>query len=175
MPNWIRGSLKLRGTYENIKRFFMDGIMVYRYDWETSSHIPQPQETWLEVYDEPDDFEIDILNDEWAHVEGTQRAFITNGTNIHIEKRQKLEASDDEPIIITVCEIQQAWSFKEDDWIDISKKYGVDLKLYGIEAGTGITEEMIIINGNLLQHKVYKYGHNYDQFLWDCPIPWFGG
>ena len=31
MPNWIEGSLKVRGNYENVKRFFLDGTNDYTY------------------------------------------------------------------------------------------------------------------------------------------------
>lgn len=30
MPNWIQGSLKVRGTYDNVKNFFIKGLNAYR-------------------------------------------------------------------------------------------------------------------------------------------------
>ena len=67
--------------------------------------------------------------------------------------------------------VRQAWDFPEEEWTEISKKYDVDLRLYGIERGMQFCQELEIIKGEVKLSKEKKY-KNWD---WECPFPYLGG
>lgn len=50
MPNWIEGTMKLRGKQEDIKRFFREGLD--QSDW------PDPKDRVDQVIDRSDDSEL---------------------------------------------------------------------------------------------------------------------
>ena len=100
----------------------------------------------------------------WTYVEDTKRAFISSGEILIYEDSSKNQ-------IIGTCRINQAWTFEEDDWIDISKKYNVDVRLYGLECGMCFGTEMEIRKGEVIFIKDIIY----DDWDWECPFPDMGG
>lgn len=168
MPNWIEGSLKVRGSYENVKRFFIEGLNSYEYDWETCTQKLMGKETWMDVsvYDEGEENEetdIEIKDKEWIYVENTARAFVIGGCCIYLHK--------DDCEVIGCAPIRQAWSFYTEGWKTVSKEYNVDIRLYGIECGMEFCQEVIIKGGELLADRKTKYLN----WMWDCPFPLMGG
>lgn len=169
MPNWIEGSLKIRGQYDNVKRFFSDGINVYRNELigENYYELVEPRETWLIMEESGEKGErelyLNIKDARWVYVEGTKRAFITS------EFIQARERTDGETVVC--CNIQQAWCFRERDWVNISNQYGVDIKLHGFESGMEFEQYVEVIDG------VCKYNREtkYNDWEWDCPFPRLGG
>ena len=159
MPNWIEGTMKLRGTREDIARFFREGL-------ETSNQ-PNPEDRKNQVTDSSgnDWFDFSFKNE--PYIRGTRRAFITD-SSVYME--------DDEGVVSV--DVKQAWAFDagsetEDlrKWKNISEKYNVDIRLYGIECGMQFTQEIIIVRGRKPIVNVKEY-ENWD---WDCPFPNMGG
>ena len=173
MPNWCSGSLKLRGQYENQVKFLTEGLNEYSYNWDDekqqSVEIVVPKDKWIRRIEEYEysgarGFDMEIEPGEWIYVEGTKRAFITS---------DYIEFTEENENIITI-EINQAWDFRVDDWINISKKYGLDIKLWGVDRGWGFMHEIEIVKGEVISD-ISKNWDNYNDFLWECPLPWLGG
>ena len=179
MPNWIEGSLKMRGSIDNILNFVKNGMAGYEYK-VTDQNIREPVEipinNWLDTqyYDEkdPGGSTLEFKNGlHWIYIKDTKRAFVNNDLwpYIHIYK------TPTDGIYIAVMAIKQAWGFEYDDWINISKKYKLDLKLYGIEGGMGFYDELNIIAGQLVKNESKVQCNDYSSFAWNCPFPWMGG
>lgn len=176
MPNWISGTLKVRGTYEDVKKFYTEGVSRYNTEWDSKTNqcnsIAIPKEKWMKVEEsgEPGSREcyISYLNGndygDWTYVEDTRRAFISSG-GIWIYEHSSKDQS------IGVCRINQAWGFEEGDWVDISKKYNVDVRLYGLECGMCFGTEIEIHKGKVIFIKDIVY----DDWSWECPFPDMGG
>lgn len=146
MPNWIEGTIKFRGNSENLKRFFAEGL--------EPSTLCFEHDQWNEV----------SIKDE-THIKGTQKAFIQN-----------CEVFWKETYSTISMPIKQAWSFAASDneldaWAEISKIYGLDIRLYGFECGMEFCEEVEIINGEITMRKKIEY----DDWVWECPMPSLGG
>lgn len=159
MPNWIEGTMKLRGKQEDIKRFFREGL--------DPSSWPDPKDRVDQVIDRSDDSELYFRFKNEPHIAGTRRAFITDDS-----------AGMWEPSGVVCVNVKQAWTFdggsSTDDlktWKAISDKYNVDIKLYGIERGMQFTQEVIIIRGKEPIVNETKY----DDWDWECPFPNMGG
>lgn len=159
MPNWIEGTMKLRGKREDIYRFFKEGL-------DPSSWAGESNKIEEQVFDHSGEEYLDFCFKDEPHIKGTRRAFITDGC-VYME--------EDEGVVCV--DVKQAWAFvlngTEDlqNWKDISEKYNIDIKLFGIECGMHYMQEVIIIRGK--KHVVNE--KRYEDWDWDCPFPNMGG
>lgn len=170
MPNWCEGSLKLRGDPMDILRFIQEGLNVYSYS-NSHDNTLLDKSKWMDVVEDTDSVEIYFDHDE-IYVEDTQRAFI-NLVYTGLAKREVYIDKHKNPEIC-VLHVSQAWSFREEDWIEIAKKYNLDIRLTGIEQGMGFMEDLIITKDGEVTDLSPSY-KNYDDFEWNCPIPFLGG
>lgn len=161
MPNWIEGTMKLRGKREDIKRFLDNEI-------EASSWFGEQNALEEQVKCDSDGsyFEYTFKNE--PHIKGTRRAFITDDY-LYMDK-------DEGTVSVN---IKQAWSFSvtEDDreldlWKDNAHKYNIDIKLFGIESGIEFCQEVIALKDS---DGVIKNVIQYEDWMWDCPFPEMGG
>ena len=159
MPNWIEGTLKLRGKQEDIRRFFREGLQ--------PSNWPKPEDRVGQIIDRSEENELYFEFNREPHIVGTRRAFITD------ESAYMSEESG-----VVCVNVKQAWAFCAgpnsndlETWEDISDKYDVDIKLYGIERGMEFTQEIIILRGE----KPIVNERQYENWDWDCPFPNMGG
>lgn len=164
MPNWIEGTLKLRGNSEDLKLFFWEGLEPSY----SSSDFDDEQRDISEFveYDFGKLGENDVLIRNQPHIIGTNRAFILD-CNVYWGIQNAI-----------ICmPIKQAWSFTADDdsrlheWERISKRFNLDIRLYGFERGARFCEEVEIIKGKTTIYKIIEY-NNWD---WECPMPLMGG
>lgn len=156
MPNWIEGTMKLRGKKENIMRFLDTEIVANGFGGDISKYVDRNISNGFVEYE--------FSND--PYVNGTKRMFVDE-SYIYME-------NEDECVCL---EIRQAWSFSpsgDEDlrlWEDFAKKYSIDIKLFGIECGMQFAQEMIAIRGE----KVINNRKHYENWVWDCPFPNMGG
>ena len=153
MPNWIEGTLKLRGPSENLKRFFREGL-------EPSQWLDEvrPLSDFVKCDFEDGYCEVEISD--LPHIIGTRRAFIT-GNYVYWDGAYDTVA----------IEVKQAWRFDADSYVEISKKYGLDVRLYGFECGGEFSQEIEVIGGKL----IYDNEITYENWKWECPMPNMGG
>lgn len=159
MPNWIEGTMKLRGKREDIKRFFREGL--------DASQWVKPEKLEEQVTDNSGDGWLEFLFKHEPHIKDTRRAFITDDY-AYMEK--------DEGVVCV--NVKQAWAFYTggeskdlENWKAISEKYNVDIKLFGIESGMQFTQEIVIVRGR----KPIVNEKQYEDWDWDCPFPGMGG
>ena len=161
MPNWIEGTMKLRGKREDIKRFLDNEL-------DTSSYYGEKRTLEEQVQCNSDDEYMEYTFKDEPYIKGTRRAFVTD---------DYLYMGEDEG---TACiKIKQAWSFSvtSDDrelelWKDNAHKYNIDIKLYGVESGTQFCQEVIALrNCDRVINNVIEY----EDWYWDCPFPNMGG
>lgn len=155
MPNWIEGTLKLRGESKDLKRFFDTGVQQPSYHFRDSLK----KEDFIKCdYCDGDNL-VEIKEDAW--IEGTQRAFVNE--DCFVEFGDGCE---------TVCiPIRQAWTFVAENWKNISEKYDLDVRLYGFEKGMEFSKEVEVIDGEITIDNEIKY----EDWDWDCPMPLMGG
>ena len=158
MPNWIEGTIKLRGQSENLKRFFKEGLAPSSYLGRT-----KPYEDFVKCDFDRAYCEVTIKNE--PHIVGTRRAFVQD-TYVYWDNSYET----------IVMPIKQAWAFITNDydekaWLDISKKYDLDIRLYGFECGMEFCQEIEIIGGEVTIDNDIKY----DDWYWECPMPHLGG
>lgn len=164
MPNWIKGTMKLRGKQKDIKRFFDEGL-------EPSSWFGEENKLDDQVKDESEDDYLEYSFKDEPHVIGTRRMFIQDETVTMYEEEG-----------ICTVPIKQAWSFSPDDYaeeklIKIADKFHLDIKLYGIECGVQFCQEILVLHGDKENTGVIRYNNviQYEDWEWECPFPNMGG
>lgn len=166
MPNWIEGTMKLRGKMSDIKRFIDEGICSYNFTGE----IKKPKSDYIKD-SSYDDTELDyhIFNE--PHVEGTRRMFIRD-SHIWMNK----------PEGVCCFNIKQAWSFTahgsdDEDLKTLADKYNVDIRLFGIECGMEFIQEVIVHHGHDSEKGKIVLNNciQFEDWEWECPFPDMGG
>jgi len=146
MPNWCEGTLKVRGTLENVRRFMEDGI-----DWTPSK---------LVVEDDGDElcFSTSGTGERW--IIGTNRHFIMCDEYMYFYEGHTL-----------FLHLKAAWYINAEELRTVCQEYGVDMKVQAYEKGMEFGQLVEIINGEIQRNEDIEY----DDYEWDCPCPTLGG
>ena len=149
MPNFAEGTIKLRGRAENIKS-------ALKYMFGAVGDITIEDDTDGEII-------TFTTTDSYFYINGTKRAFIDNDSfEIHL---------DDDFLIIELDNFNQAWRAIPEDYIEISEKFNVDIKIFTFEQGLEFTQEIEISKGKILKNTVLKDG----KYRWEVAFSNLGG
>jgi hypothetical protein len=175
MPNWAEGTIKVRGTKNQI-------IDYLKNVFEGSDFWGNDMKFEFESYGNNIIFRgIDELVDPKAarlifsrkhrfhalYFKNANRALIETENNIlRLSFRE-----DDEAVEIIEMPFKQAWSVNADEFAKLSKKYCVDLKIFVFENGREFTQEIEIVDGQITKNETRKY----DDYQWDVPFSKMGG
>lgn len=178
MPNWCEGSIRFRGTTENIKDIFNYIIEETlkeseRLNIENDKVKRDMQKLYLN--------QIDIIKSFIKH-----DAFYFINSN-HIDTKIHLPYSDrgfiklddarffetiDEDNMVLAIHYEQAWGFDIQTFINLANHFHVDIKALGFEAGMEVE----------LNYEVNRNGEIINQteteikdYPWDSINPTFGG
>ncbi|CDO03126.1 hypothetical protein BN988_01626 [Oceanobacillus picturae] len=162
MPNWAEGVLKIRGTRQDIKKFLMEGL----------SPLNPFGGIAMLMGKETDPPEVQLKEDEWDlnmsaphgfYIEGTRRAFIEGGITWDF---------DDKHIeILTIEDFKQAWAVITENFVDISEKFNLDIKIYAFEYGMEFNQDIEIHKGKVIRDNEITF----DDYQWECLYPNLGG
>jgi len=148
MPNWAKGSLKLRGKSENIASALKEMLL--------SNTVT------LEV-----EYNGDLLifnsKDPYFYINGTRRAFI--------DQKQIEVWLEEEFCTVELDNFEQAWSAIPENYQEISSKFDVDIKIFTFECGMEFTQEIEISKGEIIKNVCYEY----DDYQWEVPFSKLGG
>ena len=149
MPNWCEGTLKVRGTKENLTRFILEGL-------HPVGFLGDKREP-LELDDCGD---VTCKHDCW--IEGTHRGFVTN---------LDVWVSEIESIGVVCLETKFAWGIEAKQLLDVCKKYNVDVKIYAFEKGMEFNQHIEIVDGKIIKDIEIQF----DDYTWECICPTMGG
>lgn len=149
MPNWAKGSLKLRGKSENIASALNEMLL--------SDTV---------TLDEYDGILLRFNNTApYFYINGTRRAFVDQK---QIEVWLELEK---EFCIVELDNFEQAWSATPENYQEISSKFDVDIKIFTFECGMEFTQEIEISKGKIIKNVCNEY----DDYQWEVPFSNLGG
>ena len=134
MPNWAEGTLKLRGTTENIVSALKEMLL----ENQGATLEEEYDGTLLRFKTENDYF----------YINGTRRAYIS-GEDIEIW------VDDDDYMIIELEDFKQAWAASADNYTEISSRFDVDIKIFTFEKGLGISNlSQVFFNIHFLLYEI---------------------
>ncbi|MBS4188682.1 hypothetical protein KHA94_00410 [Bacillus sp. FJAT-49705] len=158
MPNWCEGTLKVRGTKENLIKFLKNNFTPV---------------TWL-----GSDVKAEFVEEKYSvalkcdekfhgfHVKGTRRNFIETNC-IEFE----FWDDDKETHVMVIENYKAAWGIDAAPLAEISKEFYVDLKIYAYERGMEFNQDIEIIDGEIVKNEEI----NFDDYMWECAHPSIGG
>jgi len=166
MPNWAEGTLKIRGREENILCFLKDGLLDIGHDEIATD---ENGVTYLTTAHEKIDYlettlGLDIASKKGFYIKGTRRGFIDQSTIEFHPEENKIEQ-------LEFVEFRQAWGADAKAYAKISKKYGIDIKIFTFEKGLQFTQEIEIIKGKIVKDTE----EHYEDYFWDVPYSTIGG
>lgn len=147
MPNWCRGTLKVRGKKKNVIEFMLKGLK------------PVGPGRLLAL----NKFE-NIYSDETYWIENTYRGFVLGVDEFFSDY-------EDEDIVIVALDSKFAWDIDQEGLLKTCIKYSVDMKIYGFERGMQFNRNVEIVNAEIIKDEEI----NFDDYEWECICPNIGG
>ena len=166
MPNWCAWRLRIKGKRSDIVKFLTEGVHKYKYEYigkEWKEHaIPKEQ-----LYS----FDSNYIEykKSGVYVEGTTRGFIANDICQVYIPTAKNDAD-----VVTYVDYQQAWSVDTEELRALSEKYNLAFRMLAAEAGMGFWMDLELDHGKIIKEDIHG-DFNYSKYIWECPIPDFGG
>lgn len=154
MPNWSEGTLKVRGKYENVVKFFKENLQIVNI-------LGEDIENGLTIKDYRDSVELILENT--GYIKGTRRNF-TENDYFSIYEREDGTAC-------VAIHVKGAWGIESEPYVKLSKDYEVDIKIEAFERGMEFSQYILIEKGNLIEDKEITY----DDYIWECVNPNMGG
>lgn len=151
MPNWCEGTLKVRGTKENLLKWMQEGFE------------PNPGATMSEYND---GIVVAKPYDSVSFV-GMGRCFANLEEKCFYFRpdRKKSEVG------IILIPMSAAWNIAAEELATISAKYNVDFKIWAFEEGMQFNQDIEVIGGDIIKDVQIKF----DNYYWDCIKPEIGG
>ena len=175
MPNWCAGNIRFRGKLNDILNLLKEKMLYCRYSGTTE------KKPAIVTYD---DFSIEIKSPyedadrSWCYIDGTHRNFLNifGGPVIISEcicfETEKRDANDN--AIVVFDNFQAAWSIEPAPYVEMSKKYNVDICIMGWERGMGFSQCIIVEDGIIIEDSCSEHKSYYD-WMWKTAMPYLGG
>lgn len=162
MPNWCKGTLKIRGKKENILNFLENGTSLLKGFW-----FPEEIRTEIKMNDY-EEIEIKNITEDinTLYIKGTRRNFIEK-----VENEIFIYNYDEEESIICLENFKAAWGIDAEALRTISKKYNIDIKIFAFERGMEFNQDIEIIKGKIIKDEEIKFKN----YIWECIEPTLGG
>lgn len=151
MPNWCKGSLKVRGTKASLKKFILEGLYPVGFLGEEREKLS------LNEYD-------DIYSEETCWIENTRRGFV-EGVEVYLSDHE------DDEILVAVFDSKFAWGISASELLETCIKYHVDMKIHAFEMGMEFNQVIEIIDGKIVKDEELHF----KDYQWDCIFPKLGG
>ena len=145
MPNWCKGSLKVRGTKASLKTFILGFLGEER------------EKLSLNEYG-------DIYSEETCWIENTRRGFV-EGVEVYLSDHE------DDEILVVVFDSKFAWGINASELLETCIKYHVDMKIHAFEMGMEFNQVIEIIDGKIVKDEELHF----KDYQWDCICPKLGG
>lgn len=168
MPNWAEGSLRIRGSLKNIKRFLDEGIQK-----KSVEHVWERNEKDAVIFTDYSDetgIEYEYRFISVSYIEHTSRAFVDPDI-IRYAEYAYLRGEDEKDIGTIALPFKQAWKAKDKEFENISKDYEIDIAIHTFERGQEFEQDILIIGGEIIRSEIITY----DNFRFESNMPMLGG
>ena len=172
MPNWAKGYLRVKGKVNDICNF-IENELCYIGEVLREEYRIMERPIKLEIYGEELYIPVskEVFGDDAErvcypriYVKGTKRNFIEKTLDMCVAGMDKTDT-------VVFAGYKAAWGVEAKPYVNISKKYNLEIKIDVYERGMCFSQHIHIVNGQLMQDEERKY----DDWKWDCPCPDFGG
>lgn len=163
MPNWCEGTLKIRGTRQDIKNFLQGALEPCGSTGDSIKQmLGQEVEPPKSVVEE-EEYQFDMKSPNGFYIRGTRRAFIENNIDWWYE--------DSHEEILVLDNFKQAWGVDSEPFAVLSKQYNVDINIYVFEKGMQFNQHIEIHKGAVIKNLEIRFS----DYQWECINPSAGG
>lgn len=161
--------MKIRGPVDNVIKYISEAFVYIdsRGNKIKTTQMVNVSENFSDLYTitlKPDERELQKKVD-GLYIEGTTRGFID-------ETKFSLEFwRDGEELIVEIQNFKQAWKVDAEEYVWLSKKNEVDLKIFAFEKGSEFTQIIEIIKGKI----TIDFKQKYLNYNWEVPFNGLGG
>lgn len=150
MPNWCAGTLRVRGTKENLTKFVLEGLRPV---------------TYIGQEIEPLKFDdCGCIECKRCWIKGTHRGFV-------VDLYVYFDDLEDEEETTIALDTEFAWGISAEELLNCCKQYNVDMRIHAFERGMCFNQIIEIIDGKITKDEEVKF----DDYNWDCICPNIGG
>ena len=110
----------------------------------------------------------------WAYIPNTRRAFVIGDPSTIQESIDILLENNVKESTVCGLHISQAWGIEIESFVEISRKYHLDIRIDTVERGMMFTEQYEIINGEVTKDNGKSY-ETFEDFEWNVPYSFLGG
>lgn len=167
MPNWCEGNMRLRGRPEAILDFLKNELTCVGYKhglMEVVERVPEFEDEYgLIKLKFPEDMKGLFFKS--IYIQGTRRNFVK-------DDEMSIDVDQDEDVTIAyIPDFKAAWDIDPEPYVQKSKKYGIDIKIFGFEMGMQFERIVEVVQGELVRNQTIE--HN--DWRWDSAFPMLGG
>lgn len=183
MPNWVEGNLKVRSkNANNVKEFFKNAFG-YQCMNCPNTELRSSMKCFITTVEDKELCphtncygDLIIIEDEGYKIDQfsiifKDSVYLKDSSRVFVGKDKKEYEDGYYNNKVVVLPFKAAWRLYPDEWVELSKKYNVDFRLYGFEQGMEFCEELEVINGEIT---LFNEIH-YKDWDWECPMPRMGG
>jgi len=178
MPNWCSGNIRFCGKTDDILRLLKENLKyyTYQYDEKTKRSENVGKDAIVEWDDDNEMIQVcspwEDSERSWCHINGTRRNFINlfSGPDFF----SKATCIRNGRSIIVFDNFSAAWSIDPTPYVEMSKKYNVDIRIMGWERGVGFDQDIIVEKGEITRNACSE-SKDYWDWIWDTEMPYLGG
>lgn len=183
MPNWCEGNIRFRGNMSDILKCIGEifEFCVYGGQENEAHELETIEKPAVVFYDETVDAitvksPFDEPHKSWCHIVGTHRNFMeceaegfSSATIVHT-KYDSVRPGD----VVVFPGFSAAWRVESTPYLEIAKKYNVDIAIFAWEQGAGFSRRIFIENGYITTDYTYD-PPAYEIYAWMSEMPYLGG
>lgn len=191
MANWATGTLKLRGTRENILKYCKEQLSTRA----CSERLPEREKTveWRIYEDDREELIATVHGEPSLSIwlEDSQRNFVDMDRDVPYFWDMESDGDTHETTFefwecpgeagkkdwVVVFPYMAAWGADPAYFEKLSKEYEIEFRVYTVEQGMGFFSEFTAKDGHttILTDGVTLRKDSYGMFIWECPFPFLGG
>lgn len=154
MPNWCEGVLKIRGNFNDVKNFLIEGITCVNLFGKETKDCYKIEENTEEI--------LSLRYLDIPYIKNTRRAFLLD---------KEIELWCGKKTGTFALNFRQAWNVEAEQFAEISKKYNIDIKINAYEKNMEFERRVLIEKGKIIENEDIQY----DDYVWECDMPNLGG
>lgn len=182
MPNWSAGNIRFRGKMKDILKCLKGSLKFCKYEFDEKKNEGRNVEKPAIVKDDYYIITVETPFTEepektWCYISPTHRNFINLNFNgkPNFASAGIFRKDDDSLAIVVFDDFRAAWAVEPDPYVEMSKKYGIDIAIFTWEHGIGFSQKIVIVNGKLKIFEEKSYGNLYEEWMWNSEMPYLGG
>lgn len=167
MPNWAEGNMRIRGKRNNILEFLRSELITCDDDFGVAKSIVVEENRggWGIMVRKPSN------NCNHLYFRGSDRQFAMDLTEGDLDIPLSEGPNQNVDQIVVVEDFEGAWGVDDATFMRYAKTYKIDIRIFVWESGMCWSS----VTTYYKDGSIDKESRQYADWLWDSPLPYYGG